>query len=124
MNCRSFQAGLHDYFHGSSTPDQKVEIDQHASQCGPCGELMRVAREISCRDFVTFLDQYIDDLLPPDRKAVFERHLAICPDCTAYIDSYRKAIRLSRQALRDGDLVPPDVPEGLLKAILAARQRK
>jgi anti-sigma factor RsiW len=122
MTCDEFRAQLHDYFHGSLAAERRVEIDRHASQCGPCGELMRIAKEISCKDFVAFLDRYLDGELEAERKAVFERHLAICPDCTAYLDSYRKTMSLSAQALRGSAAGPPAMPDELVRAILAARR--
>ncbi len=119
MSCDDYPARLHDYFHGSLPPDQAAELEAHAAGCGPCGELLRIARELSCRDFVSFLNEYVDGELAPERRAVFERHLAICADCTAYLDSYRKTMSLS--ALAGSALVPPKIPEALLRAILDAR---
>ncbi|NOT29948.1 MAG: zf-HC2 domain-containing protein [Planctomycetes bacterium] len=122
MTCDDYRSQLHDYFHGSLEPGPQAEVDRHAAECVPCGELMRLAREISCRDFVGFLNEYIDGELAPERRAIFERHLAICSDCTAYLDSYRKTMSLSVAALRDAAPVPAKIPEGLLRAILAARK--
>jgi anti-sigma factor RsiW len=122
MECPDYRTRLHDYFHGSLAPDERAEVDGHAAACGPCGDLMRVARELSCKDFVSFLNQYIDGELLPERRAVFERHLAICPDCTAYLDSYKKTMSLSVQVLREGAFVQPAIPDELLKAILESRQ--
>ncbi len=122
MTCDEYKSRLHDYFHGSLAPGPKAGVEGHAAGCGPCGELMRIACEISCRDFVSFLNQYIDGELAPERRAIFERHLAIYPDCTAYIDAYRKTMSLSVTALRGTVPVPPQIPESLLRAILAARK--
>jgi anti-sigma factor RsiW len=122
VNCDGFKAGLNGYFHGPCSDEARLEIERHAAQCKACGDLMRLCREISCREFVEFLDQYLANELAPDRRAVFERHLTICTDCTAYVDSYRKTMRLSREALQ-GSLLPLDVPEDLVRAILAARRR-
>jgi anti-sigma factor RsiW len=122
MNCAEYKADLHAYFQGALGPERKAGVERHASECGPCGDLMRLARELSCKDFVAFLNDYIDGELEPERVAVFDRHLAICGDCTAYLDSYRKTMRLSAFALRE-EPMPSRIPEELLKAILAARQR-
>jgi anti-sigma factor RsiW len=123
VNCQGFQAKLHDYFHGSLPAEQCAEVDRHAAECPSCGGLMKTAKEISCRDFVSFLDQYLGGELSPARRAVFERHLAICPDCKAYLDSYMKTTKLSVQALRGSPRLPEDVPDDLVKAILAARRQ-
>ena len=122
MNCTEFQAGLHGYFHGPCSDERRAELDRHAAGCRPCGDLMSLCREISCQEFVEFLDRYVAEELEPERRAVFERHLSICSDCTSYLDSYRKTMRLSVQALREVSF-PADVPAELLQAILAARRR-
>lgn len=123
MNCDAFQAALHDYFYQRLAPEQAQAINRHALECAPCGELIKTCREISCKELIEFLNDYLDGELPPERRAVFERHLAICQDCTAYLDSYEKTMQLSVMALRGGvPAVPEQVPEGLLRAILAARK--
>jgi len=119
VNCAGFQSKLHDYFFLSLGPEDVAAVDAHADGCASCGDLMRLAREISCREFVAFLNQYIEGELAPERRAVFERHLAICSDCTAYLDSYRKTMALSVQALQDE---PAALPPALLRAILDARK--
>jgi anti-sigma factor RsiW len=123
MNCDEFKARLHDYFHGSLDAQRATQVDRHAETCSACGALMKLAKEISCRDFVTFLNQYVDGELSPERRAVFDRHLAICPDCTAYIDSYRKTMRLASLSMRNTHVLPEGVPEDLVKAIVAARKK-
>jgi anti-sigma factor RsiW len=124
VNCDAFHSALNEYFHGTPSAADRAEVERHAKGCKPCGDRLRVAKELSCRDFVSFLNEYIEDELPPPRRAVFDRHLAICPDCTAYIDSYRKTITLSRRALKGGAPALEEIPEELLKAILAARKAK
>ena len=121
MNCTGFQSKLHDYFFKSLAPEDVAAVDAHADGCAACGDLMRLAREISCREFVAFLNRYIEGELAPERRAVFERHLAICSDCTAYLDSYRKTMALSVQALRaEPAAAPAALPPALLRAILDA----
>ncbi len=77
---------------------------------------------ICCREFVEFLDDYLSRTLPPDQRAAFDAHLAVCPPCVNYIKSYQEAIRLGRAALPDSDEpVPEEIPEDLVRAIVAAR---
>jgi len=121
MNCDEYKSRLHAYFAEELSAEEAAGVDAHAAACPPCGDLMRIAREISCRDFVAFLNRYIEGDLEPERRAVFDRHLSICPDCTAYTDSYRKAMKLSALALKS-KAVPEEIPEGLLRAILDARK--
>jgi anti-sigma factor RsiW len=56
-------------------------------------------------------------------RAVFDEHIEECPDCKSYLAAYRETVRLSKAACQDGDDVPGDVPEDLVRAILAARTR-
>jgi len=78
---------------------------------------------MTCREFIDFLDDYVASDLPGDRRKLFEEHLAICPDCVHYLASYRQTIALGQQSFEDlEDEVPADVPEDLIKAILAARR--
>ena len=80
-----------------------------------------------CEEFVEFLWQYFEDDLDPRERETFDQHLARCPHCTRYLDSYRRTIALGKDALagaEPGAPVPSDVPEELIAAILAARNRK
>jgi anti-sigma factor RsiW len=81
-----------------------------------------MSHRLTCREFVEFLADYLEGRLPQERLASFNRHLAGCPSCVAYARSYQDAVRLGREALRGPDEpVPADVPEELVRAILAAR---
>jgi anti-sigma factor RsiW len=81
---------------------------------------------LTCRDAVDLLAAYVEGELDPFRTRALLRHLARCRDCEAYLDGYRKAIALGRAACAGehegfasrGD----DVPEGLVRSILAARR--
>lgn len=77
---------------------------------------------MTCREFIDFLDDYLSEALPADRRAAFDRHLSACVDCRNYLASYKHAVRLGKAAFAAAPEqdVPGDVPEGLLKAILAA----
>ena len=77
---------------------------------------------MTCRELVEFLMAYIDGELPEADRRTFEAHLSDCAQCAAYLRSYRETVRLGRAAFADPDEpVPPDVPEQLVQAILAAR---
>jgi predicted anti-sigma-YlaC factor YlaD len=81
-------------------------------------------RSITCREFVEFLADYLDGEMHEAQVAEFDTHLSHCPSCVSYMNSYRDAIRLGRTVLRDADEpLPGDVPEELVRAILAARQK-
>jgi anti-sigma factor RsiW len=54
----------------------------------------------------------------------FERHLTECGDCHTYLAQYKATVAAGRDAFADEDaLVPNDVPEELIQAILDARKR-
>ena len=69
---------------------------------------------ITCRQFEDFILAYLEGDLPNRQQLVFELHLKLCRECRDYLAAYRRTIEISKP-------VPDDVPEGLVKAILAAR---
>jgi anti-sigma factor RsiW len=78
---------------------------------------------MTCREFTEFLHEYLLGNLPAGQRAEFDKHLAECPECVAYLDGYRKAIQLAKEALSVPDDVPPpaEAPEELVRAVLRAR---
>jgi len=80
---------------------------------------------MNCREFTEFLHEYLFGTLPAEERAEFEKHLAECPWCVAYLDSYKKTIRLEKAAFANPEegSPPADAPEELIQAILHARSR-
>lgn len=80
---------------------------------------------ITCREAIDFIMAYLDNELPASERHEFERHLTVCPSCVNYLDSYRRTVQLGRAAMGvQGDQPAAGaVPDGLLKAIRAARKR-
>ena len=79
---------------------------------------------MTCRELADFLADYLAGELPDDRRAAFEHHLARCPACVHYVAAYRAATDLGRRAFEeDQGAIPADVPEELVRAILASRKR-
>ena len=79
---------------------------------------------MTCRDFVEFLSEYFSGELAVVECAEFEAHLSECPACIAYLDSYRKTIQLLNAAYAHPEhQIPDEVPEQLVRAILAARNK-
>ena len=77
---------------------------------------------ITCRQFEDFILAYLEGELPERQKFVFELHLKVCRECRDYLAAYRRTIEISKRAFEEPDQpVPDDVPEDLVKAILAAR---
>ena len=77
---------------------------------------------MTCRECSEFLADYLSDDLPPEVRRIFERHLTLCPNCVTYLDQYRAVIDASRAACAgDQGTVEIDIPDDLVRAILAAR---
>jgi anti-sigma factor RsiW len=81
---------------------------------------------LSCRELIEFLHEYLDGDLPADARRRFEAHLAVCPPCRDYLESYRRTVSLTAEAWEScgpDDPIPDEVPEELVRAVLAARPR-
>ena len=77
---------------------------------------------MTCREFADFMADYLADELPPDLRQPFDHHLDLCVNCQRYLTSYRETVALGKRAFADDHAtLPADVPEELVKAILAAR---
>ena len=86
--------------------------------------LKRVHGMITCAEFEDFILSYLDGELPQKQRSIFELHLRICRECRDYLAAYRRAMELGRAVFDGPDMpVPKDVPEDLIVAILAARNR-
>lgn len=80
---------------------------------------------MTCRDFLEFLVEYSSGDLAGLEFAEFEAHLAECPECLTYLEAYEKTIQLVKTAYaHPRNRVPDDVPERLVRAVLAARTKK
>ena len=79
---------------------------------------------MTCQEILDFLMMYLDGELPPEEAAQFEQHLGVCPACIEYLKTYQETIRLERAACAEDDAPCKDVPEELVRAILAARRPK
>ena len=79
---------------------------------------------MNCREFVEFLWRYTEDELTPPERITFDDHLARCPHCMEYLHSYQETIRIGKVALTPSEgVVPAEVPEDLIEAILASRSK-
>ena len=79
---------------------------------------------MTCREFNEFLIDYRSGGLTPEDCAHFEAHLAECSHCVMFLKSYEETIRLAKGTVQCPDeILPMDVPEELVQAILAVRLR-
>lgn len=83
---------------------------------------MSAMAPVDCRELITFLADYLANDLPAERRAAFEEHLAECRSCVQYLATYRETIRMARAAAAAPELSAEEMPEELVKAILAATQ--
>ena len=72
---------------------------------------------VTCREVISFLLEYLEGTLSDAERKRFERHLAICDSCTAYLHTYEMTIRMEKFVL----LEETDIPEDLVKAVVASR---
>ena len=79
---------------------------------------------MTCKEFEDFVQAYIDGDLTTSQRSVFERHLRFCRECRDYLAAYKRTIEIGCSVLSaPEDPVPGNVPEDLIKAILAARKQ-
>ena len=79
---------------------------------------------MTCQEILDFLMAYLDGELPGEQTVLFEEHLGACPACIDYLNTYQETIRLGRDACAEDDAPCKEVPEELVRAILAARRAK
>ena len=82
-----------------------------------------IGAKMTCREFSEFLDDYWSGALSAEGRAVFEAHLGQCVDCANYLNSYRRTIELGKEAVKTDEPTSPDIPEELIRAVIAARRR-
>ena len=87
------------------------------------GAMFKLPLMITCNEFESFILAHLDGDLPKRQKLVFEFHLKMCRECREYLQAYRATIDLTRDA-HEAELkkLTDQVPEDLVKAILAARK--
>lgn len=77
---------------------------------------------MTCAEFETFILDYLSGRLPSAQKRIFEVHLKVCRECRDYLKAYQRTVALEKAVFPTPTAsVPGDVPEDLVKAILAAR---
>jgi len=79
---------------------------------------------MTCREVIDFLMDCLSGSLTETERATFDAHLALCPSCVAYIQTYRDSIQMGKAAFaREDEELPGEVPEELIRAILASRKK-
>jgi predicted anti-sigma-YlaC factor YlaD len=87
------------------------------------GVMFKLPLMITCNEFESFILAYLEGDLPKRQKLVFEFHLKMFRECREYLQAYRASIELARDAHgAEFTHLSNQVPEDLVKAILAARK--
>lgn len=76
---------------------------------------------MTCRELTEFIIDYVEGDLAPEERMLFEQHVGRCHTCVKYIETYRETIALGKTAFAGSDSVPEQIPEELVRAILASR---
>lgn len=81
---------------------------------------------IDCLTFEKFIIDYFSDTLTFRQKFVFDVHLKMCRECRTYLEAYKSTVTLAGEQaeIPYSDMNMGDVPEDLIKAVLAAAKEK
>ena len=81
---------------------------------------------LECITFEKFIIGYFSDTLTVRQKFVFDIHLKMCRECRTYLDAYKSTAALAGEQAEIPflDMEMGDVPEDLIKAVLAAAKEK
>ena len=78
---------------------------------------------LTCAEFESFMLDFLEGTLPKRQRLIFRMHLKVCRDCRSYMAAYERSVALGQAVFQDPESpVPAEVPEDLVKAILAAKQ--
>jgi anti-sigma factor RsiW len=78
---------------------------------------------MTCRHILDFLMDYLNGELSAEERAIFDRHMSLCPPCVAYLKSYQETVKLEQCLGHAHEPACEEIPEELVKAILAARKK-
>jgi anti-sigma factor RsiW len=79
---------------------------------------------MTCREFIGFLMDYLSGAISEQERTTFDAHLSVCPACLSYLKTYEETVKMGKAAFAaPEEKVPPEVPDELVQAILAARKR-
>ncbi|HSR70255.1 MAG TPA: zf-HC2 domain-containing protein [Acidobacteriota bacterium] len=73
---------------------------------------------LTCREAIDFLIDYVEGEMSEEQAGAFTSHLEKCPPCRDYLETYREAIRMGKEACCEEEEIPLD--PHLTEAILAA----
>jgi anti-sigma factor RsiW len=77
---------------------------------------------LTCKEVADFLADYLGGAVSVEERAAFEAHLVHCEECLAYLQSYRSTVRAVRAIGQSDEEATREVPDELVRAIVAARR--
>lgn len=77
---------------------------------------------IDCREAEEFLDSFLEGSLSFREKLSFRLHLSVCRECRAYLADYKATRGLVKEAESLSESATTEMPEELVRAILASRR--
>lgn len=81
--------------------------------------LFKMPFMISCEEVESFILAYLEGELSPSEKRRFELHLKVCRECRDYLAAYKRTLELTKAGMAAEE--KPDLPEDLVRAIIASR---
>jgi anti-sigma factor RsiW len=78
---------------------------------------------MKCRELAEFLMDYVSGELPAESRTHFEFHLSKCRNCHAYLIEYEVTIKAGKIACDDLSDEIGNIPEDLVRAVMAARTK-
>jgi anti-sigma factor RsiW len=76
---------------------------------------------LTCQEVIDYLSAYVAAELPPAEQTAMDRHIAVCPACVNFLESFRATLAVT-QSSKLFPVAEP-IPEGLVKAVLAAKKQ-
>ena len=86
--------------------------------------MFRLPFMIDCEEFEAFIVDYLEENLSTRQRTKFDLHLKLCRECREYLQSYKTTMELTKAQtdIPFSKMGMGDVPEDLIKAVLAARK--
>ena len=87
-------------------------------------KMFRLPFMIDCEEFETFIIDYLEENLSRRQRTKFDLHLKFCRECRDYLQSYKASLELAKAQtnIPFSKMGMGEVPEDLIKAVLAARK--
>lgn len=79
---------------------------------------------LTCREVEDFIDRYLDGELGSVQRLSFRLHITACVECKEYLKAYQMTRKLAKSSLKKDARDLGDIPDDLIKAILAVRGKE